>query len=165
MQTDTTLQWMHFSSDAKVHYCPQPRSGKTGKTNRTNGYSLGRGWSCQILKLRPNQCPGQGMGLNVRNKVKVLVTQSCLTLCDPVDCSPPGSSVHGIPQARILEWAAIYFFRDLPNPETEVRSLALQAESLPIEPPVWKSLSCVRLSATPWTIQSMEFSRPEYWRG
>ena len=35
------------------------------------------------------------------------VTQSCLTLCNPMDCSPPGSSVHGILQARILEWAAI----------------------------------------------------------
>ena len=39
------------------------------------------------------------------------VTQSCLTLCDPVDCSPPGSSVHGILQARILEWVAISFSR------------------------------------------------------
>ena len=37
------------------------------------------------------------------------VTQSCPTLCDPVDCSPPGSSVHGILQARILEWVAISF--------------------------------------------------------
>ena len=36
-----------------------------------------------------------------------LVTQSCLTLCDPMDCSPPGSSVHGILQARILEWRSI----------------------------------------------------------
>ena len=35
--------------------------------------------------------------------------QSCPTLCDPVDCSPPGSSVHGILQARILEWVAISF--------------------------------------------------------
>ena len=42
-------------------------------------------------------------------KVKVFVTQSCPTLCDPMDCSPPGSSVHGILQARILEWAAISF--------------------------------------------------------
>ena len=41
----------------------------------------------------------------------VLVTQSCSTLCDPVDCSPPGSSVHGILQARILEWVAIPFSR------------------------------------------------------
>ena len=41
--------------------------------------------------------------------VCVLATQSCLTLCDPMDCSLPGSSVHGIFQARILEWVAISF--------------------------------------------------------
>ena len=35
--------------------------------------------------------------------------QSCPTLCDPIDCSPPGSSVHGIFQARVLEWGAIAF--------------------------------------------------------
>ena len=35
--------------------------------------------------------------------------QSCLTLCDPTDCNPPGSSVHGIFQARVLEWGAIAF--------------------------------------------------------
>ena len=39
------------------------------------------------------------------------VTQSCLTLCDPMGCSPPGSSVHGILQARILEWVAIFYSR------------------------------------------------------
>ena len=44
--------------------------------------------------------------------VVVLVTQSCLTLCDPTDCSLPGSSVHRILQARILEWVAISFYRD-----------------------------------------------------
>ena len=37
----------------------------------------------------------------------VLIAQSCPTLCDPMDCSPPGSSVHGILQARILEWGAM----------------------------------------------------------
>ena len=41
--------------------------------------------------------------------VSVLVAQSCLTLCDPMDCSLPGSSVHGIFQARVLEWGAIAF--------------------------------------------------------
>ena len=41
--------------------------------------------------------------------MKVLVTQSCLTLCDPMDCSPPGYSVHGILQARILECIVIPF--------------------------------------------------------
>ena len=47
------------------------------------------------------------------NKVKVLVTQLCLTLCDPMDYRPPGSSVHGILQARILEWDAITFSRGI----------------------------------------------------
>ena len=49
-------------------------------------------------------------------KVKVLVTHSCLTLCNPMVCSLPGSSVHGILQAKILEWAAIPFPQDLPDP-------------------------------------------------
>ena len=46
----------------------------------------------------------------------VLVTQSCLTLCDPTDCSPPGFSVHGILQVRILEWIAIPFSRGTSPP-------------------------------------------------
>ena len=46
----------------------------------------------------------------------VFVTQSCLTLCHPVDCSPPDSSVHGILQVRILEWVAIPFSRGSSQP-------------------------------------------------
>ena len=46
---------------------------------------------------------------NCESDVKLLVTQLCLTLCDPMDCSPPGSSVHEILQARTLEWVAIFF--------------------------------------------------------
>ena len=49
-------------------------------------------------------------------KVKVWVTSSCLTLCDPMDCSPPGSSVHGILQARILEWVVISSSRGSSQP-------------------------------------------------
>ena len=45
----------------------------------------------------------------IRTLVLVLVAQSCLTLCYPMDCIPPGSSVHGILQARKLEWVAIPF--------------------------------------------------------
>ena len=48
---------------------------------------------------------------NLEMKVKVLVTQLCPTLRDPMHCSLPGSSVHGILQARILEWVAIPFSR------------------------------------------------------
>ena len=48
--------------------------------------------------------------------VLCLVTQSCLTLCDPMGCSPPGSSVHGILQARILEWVAMSSSRGYSQP-------------------------------------------------
>ena len=47
------------------------------------------------------------------------VAQSCLTLCNPMDCSPPGSSVHGIFQARILEWIAISFSRESSQPRDQ----------------------------------------------
>ena len=78
--------------------------------------------------------------------------QSCPTLCDPIDSSPPGFPVPGILQARTLEWVAISFSN------------------------VWKwkvkvkSLSHVQLVATPWTAAyqaplSMGFSRQEYWSG
>ena len=54
------------------------------------------------------------------------VTESCPTLCDPVDCIPPGSSVHGILQARILEWVAIFFSRrySWPRDWTQVSHIA-----------------------------------------
>ena len=66
---------------------------------------------------------------------KADIAQLCLTLCDPMDCSPPGFSVHGILQARILEWVAIPFSGDLPNPGIKPGSVALQADSLSSEPP------------------------------
>ena len=50
----------------------------------------------------------------------VLVAQSCLTLCDPVDCSLPGSSVHGILQARILEWVALSSSRGSSRPRDPI---------------------------------------------
>ena len=76
--------------------------------------------------------------------------QSCPTLCDPIDGSPPGSSVPGILQARTLEWVAISFSNAW---KWKVKV---------------KLLSRVRLLATPWTIAyqappSMGFSRQEYW--
>ena len=57
------------------------------------------------------------------------------TLCNQMDCSPPGSSVHGILQARILEWGAISSPGDLPGPGIEPESPSLQADSLLSEPP------------------------------
>ena len=78
--------------------------------------------------------------------------QSCPTLCDPIDSSPPGSTVAGILQARTLEWAAISFSNAW---KWKVKG---------------KSLSRVWLFATPWTAAhqappSMGFSRQEYWSG
>ena len=78
--------------------------------------------------------------------------QSCPTLCDPIDGSPPGSPDPGIHQARTLEWVAISFSNAW---EWKMKV---------------KSLSRVRLLATPWTTAhqappSMGFSRQEYWSG
>ena len=87
-----------------------------------------------------------------RVKLKELVPQSYLTLCEPTVCSPPGSSVQGILQARILEWVAISFSNAW---KWKVKV---------------KSFSRVWLLATPWTAAyqappSMGFSRQEYWSG
>ena len=78
--------------------------------------------------------------------------QSCLTLCDPIDSSPPGSAIPGILQARTLEWVAI----SLSNAWKWTVKV--------------KSLSRVQLLATPWTAAyqaplPMVFSRQEYWSG
>ena len=78
--------------------------------------------------------------------------QSCLTLCDPIDNSPPGSPVPGILQARTLEWVAVSFSNAW---KWKVKV---------------KSLSRAQLLATPWTAAhqappSMGFSRQEYWSG
>ena len=59
-----------------------------------------------------------------------LVTKSCPTLCNPMDCSPPGSSFHGISQAKTLEWVSFPNPGDLPDPGLERASPAEQVNSL-----------------------------------
>ena len=101
-------------------------------------------------------------------------------LGDPMDCSPPGSSAHGIFHARILEWDTIFSPGDLPDPGIEHASPALTGgfftisstwEALNIFMWKWKCylLSCVQLFVTLWTVVcqdpiSMELSRQEYWK-
>ena len=63
------------------------------------------------------------------------VVLSCSTLCDPMDCSLPGSSVHGIFQARVCRGLPFPSPGDLSDPGIEPRSLAWQADSLPSDPP------------------------------
>ena len=60
--------------------------------------------------------------------------QSCLTLCKPMDCSPPGSSVYGILQARILEGVAFPFSRESSQPRDRTQVSCIEANSLPAEP-------------------------------
>ena len=89
-----------------------------------------------------------------------LVAESCPTLWDLMDCSPPGSSAHGILQARILEWVAIPFSRDLPNREIEPKFPALQANSLPSEPPgKSKNTGGCNLSLLQWIFPTQELNQ------
>ena len=64
-----------------------------------------------------------------------LITQSCMTVCDPMDYSPPGSSVHGILQARVLEGVSFPTPGYLPYPRTEPASPALAGRFFPSVPP------------------------------
>ena len=108
---------------------------------------------------RPWDSPGKNTGAGchfllqcTKVKSESEVAQLCPTLCDLMDSSPPGSSVHSILQARVLEWVAISFSNAW---ERKVKV---------------KSLSCVLLLATPRSVAyqappSMGFSRQEYWSG
>ena len=108
---------------------------------------------------RPWDSPGKNTGVGchfllqcIKVKSESEVTQSCRILSNPMDCSPPGSPIPGILQARTLEWVAISFSNEW---KCKVKV---------------KSLSCVWLLATPWTAAhqappSMGFSRQEYWSG
>ena len=119
---------------------------------------------------RPWDSPGKNTGVGchfllpcMKVKSESEVAQSCPTLSNPMDCSPPDSSVHGIFQARVLEWGAIAFFKNTGVgcyfllPCMKVKSESEVAQSCPT-------------SVTPWTAAfqappSMGFSRQEYWSG
>ena len=124
-------------------------------------------YSCLTLQLQHTRllCPPLSSGvcsnscslswwrnLTISSSTTTRLLQSCPTLCDPTDGSPPGSAVPGILQARMLEWVAISF--------SNAWKWKLKV----------KSLSRARLFATPWTAAyqappSMGFSRQEYWSG
>ena len=116
------------------------------KTENHTPFSL----SLEVCLQLTNTCPGPVSPTSAAATAKSL--QSCPTLCDPMDCSLPGSPVPGILQARSLEWVAISFSNAW---KWEVKV---------------KSLSRVWLFATPWTAAyqappSMGFSRQQYWSG
>ena len=108
-------------------------------------------WKHLPVILSYNQHGGEFNTLK-RAAAAAKLLQSCLTLCNPIDGSPSGSTIPGILQARTLEWVAI-FFSNAWKWKVKV-----------------KLLSRVRLLATPWTAAyqappSMGFSRQQYWSG
>ena len=119
--------------------------------------SPGQNTGVGSLSLLQGISPTQGSNPGLRKgEVQVYHAakspQSCLTLCDPIDGSPPGCPVPGILQARTLEWVAISF--------SSAWTWKVKV----------KSLSRIRLLAVPWTAAyqappSMHFSRQEYWSG
>ena len=99
---------------------------ETGVLWFTGSQRVGHDWATELNWTEPNFVFGHEQWLK---KVKVKVAKSCSTLCDPIDFT-----VHEILQARILEWVAFPFSRDLPNRGIESRSPVLQADSSPAEP-------------------------------
>ena len=105
-----------------------------------------------ISSFKPSKAPMNPLNYSGSLAAAAKLLQSCLTLCDPIDGSPPGSSVHGILQARKLEWVAIS---------------SSNAWKWKVKV---KSLNRGRLLATPWMAAyqappSMGFARQEYWSG
>ena len=81
-----------------------------------------------------------------------LVVKSCQLFCDAMDCSPPGSSFHGISQARILEWVAVSFSRGFPTqglnlgiPYWQLDSLSLSHQGSPKHPDTWFQWITIRI--------------------
>ena len=109
---------------------------------------------------RPWDSPGKNTGVgchfllqSMKVKSEREVAKSCLTLSDPMDCSLPGSSVHGIFQARVLEWGAIAF--------SSTHSDAAAATKLLQSCPTL----CNPIDGSPPGFLSLGFSRQEHWSG
>ena len=88
--------------------------------------------------------------------------QWCPTLCDPVDCGPPGSSIHGILQSRILEWVTMPFSRGSSQPRNQNQVSCTAAGSLLSEPPGKWWLYSLPLSAFPAFISTAHHIRSHY---
>ena len=91
----------------------------------------------QGIDIPSTCCPLFGIYYKSWNKavLKVLVIQLCLTLCDPTECSPPGSSVHGILWPGLPEWVAITFSRGFSRPRDQTRVSCIAGKFLSTEPP------------------------------
>ena len=138
------VRWHQLQTTHQDFYMKEKQTSTLLKHKpNPNQYNIEKSCNCFIPQKVHLKC-------QVAAAVKSL--QSCLTLCDPIAGSPPGSPVPGILQARILEWVVISFSNAW---KWKVKE---------------KSLSLVWLLATPWTTAyqappSMGFSRQEHWSG
>jgi len=140
---DKIFSGMHFSNNVwcRVWNEGRKKGKEEGKKERGRDERKGR-----------REREGERNGVESRGAAAAKSLQSCPTLCNPIDGSPPGSPIPGIFQARTLEWVAISFSNAW---RWKVKV---------------KLLSRVRLFATPWTAAyqappSMGLSRQEYWSG
>ena len=119
-------------NEVSLHTC---QNGYCQKTTNKKCWGFGEKetfvhywWECKLIKplWKTVWSFFRKQKMELLWKVKVLVAQSYLALCDPMDCSSPGSSVRGISQARILEWVAISFSRgsSWPRDFTQVSRIA-----------------------------------------
>ena len=114
-QTET-----YTSSSPGSPSCQQQISGLLSVQNHTvNPHNKSQSLSCAPVRYR---------------KESYSLSHLCLTLCNPMDCSLPGSSVHGILQVKVLEWVAISFSKGSSWPRAWIWYPALQADGLPFEP-------------------------------
>ena len=123
LSTSRLLMWQVHTRGTRFREAPQlfmgppgPQSCATSSVRAPWATHIPRTWSSQhpypVTSAEQGICPKLYVPL-----VYVLVAQLCPTLCNPMDCRPPGSSVHGILQTRMLEWVAIPFSRGSSQPK------------------------------------------------
>ena len=122
---------MNRTTKQKIKKKPENSNSSVNPQNLTDMYRT------LPNKYRMQVSVGHSSGKTIlsfkSSEFKVLVDKLCSTLCNPMDCTMPGSSVHGILQARILE--SLPYPGDLTSPGVKSRSPTLQADSLLSEPP------------------------------
>ena len=136
--------------------------------------------TCGFVALRGRGELSLQMGLSLLNSRQGIildypcsVAQSCLTLCDPMDRRPPGSSVHGIFQAKILEWVAISFSREYcrPRGQTRVSCISCTVKQILYDWAIWEVLRIFQMgpvySQEYWKVEEAEQgseSESEAWK-
>ena len=127
-EEESPWEWEQQSRIRNAPAPPGPHTGRLGSEALTGSYSLAHlspSWSLSLLRrgtgLFDLQWPLTASFGAPWGKWKSEVSQSCPTLCDHKDCSLPGSSIHGIFQARVLEWVATSFSRKSSQPRVQTR--------------------------------------------